>query len=126
MIQILMDAPNVNWKMVETANEHHKEQDPDALSLIEMESCGLHVLHGAYKTAQSVTSWRLDEFLKDCFSIFKKIRASSAVYLKCDDPFVSHEGKDKSYLFPSKYCGHRWLENWKAVGKIIELLPYIK
>ena len=50
MIQISMDAPNVNWKMVEIANEHHKEQDPDALSLLETGSCGLHVLHGAYKT----------------------------------------------------------------------------
>ena len=69
--------------MVEIANEqqrtpqtnsngHRKEQDPDAPSLLEMGSCGLHVLHGAYKTAQSVTSWKLDKFLKNYFSIFKK------------------------------------------------------
>ena len=83
MIQISMAWPNVNRKMVEIANEqqrtpqtnsneHRKEQDPDAPSLLEMGSCGLHVLHGAYKTAQSVTSWKLDKFLKNCFSIFKK------------------------------------------------------
>ena len=32
MIQISLDGLNVNWKMVEIANEHHKEQDPDAPS----------------------------------------------------------------------------------------------
>ena len=39
---------------------------------------------------------------------------------------MSHEGKDTSYLFPLKYCGYRWLENGKAVVRIIEILPYIK
>ena len=39
---------------------------------------------------------------------------------------MSHEGKDTSYLFPLKYCEHRWLENWKAIGRIMVILPYIK
>ena len=51
MIKILMDGPNVNWKMVKIAKKYHKKRDPDAPSLIEMGSCGLHVFHGAYKTA---------------------------------------------------------------------------
>ena len=67
-----MDGANVNWKMVEIANEHSKEQDPYALPLLQMESCVIPVLHGAYKTAQSVTSRKLDKFLKSCFSIFKQ------------------------------------------------------
>ena len=56
MIQISMDGPNVNWKMAEIANKHYKKQDPEAQSLLEMGICGLHVLDGAYKTAQSVSS----------------------------------------------------------------------
>ena len=71
MIQISMKEPNVNWKMIDIANEHCKEQDLDAPSLLEIGSCGLHVFHGAYETAQSVTSWKLNKFLKNCFSIFK-------------------------------------------------------
>ena len=35
MIQILMDGPNVNWKMLEIAKEHRKQQDSDALSSLE-------------------------------------------------------------------------------------------
>ena len=126
MIQILMNEPNINWKMLKIANEHHKEQNPDAPSLLEMRSCGLYVLHGAYKTAQSVISWKLDRFLKNCFSISKKSSARRSVYLKFNDLFVSHEGKDTSCLFPLKDCRHRWLENGKAIGRIIEILPYIK
>ena len=56
MIQISMAGPNVTRKMVEIANKHHKEQDLDALSLLEMGSCVFHVLLGAYKIVQSVTS----------------------------------------------------------------------
>ena len=51
-----MDGPNVTSKMVEIANKHCKEQDSGAPSLLEMGSCGLYALHGAYKTVQSVTS----------------------------------------------------------------------
>ena len=113
--------------MLEIANKHCKKQHPDALSLLEMRSCGHHVLHGAYKTAQSVKSWTLDRFLKICFSIFKKSPAKRSAYLKCNDFFVSHKGKDTSYLFPFKYFAHCWLENDKAVGRIIvNSLPYIK
>ena len=39
---------------------------------------------------------------------------------------MSHEGRDTSYLFPLKYCGHRRLENGKAIGRIIEILLYMK
>ena len=39
---------------------------------------------------------------------------------------MSHEGRDTSYLFPLKYCGHRRLENGKAIGRIIDILLYIK
>ena len=97
-----MDGANVNWKMVEIANQHCKEQDPYALSLLQMESCGIPVLHGAYKTAQSVTSRKLHKFLKNCFYIFKKSPARRAACLKCNDLFMSHKGKDTSYLFPLK------------------------
>ena len=46
MIIILIDGPNVSWKMIEIANERHQKQDSNACSF----TCGLHVLHGAYET----------------------------------------------------------------------------
>ena len=34
MIIILIDGPNVSWKMIEIANEHHQKQDSNAPSLV--------------------------------------------------------------------------------------------
>ena len=38
----------------------------------------------------------------------------------------SHEGKDTNYLFPLKYCGHRWLENGKVMSRFIEVLSLVR
>ena len=114
----LEDGRNSKQTLQRTRSRH--------LLLLEMGSCGLHVLHGVYKTAQSVTSWKLDKFLKNCFFILKKSPAWRSAYLKRNDLFVSNEGKDTSYLFPLKYFWHSWLENGKAIGRIIEILWYIK
>ena len=83
-------------------------------------------MHGAYKTALSTTDWKLDKFLKACYSIFKKLPARRADYLRSNDLLDSHDGKDTSYLFPMKHCGHRWLENSRVISRVIEILPYLK
>ena len=83
-------------------------------------------MHGAYKTALSTTDWKLDKFLKACYSIFKKSPARRADYLRSNDLLDSHDGKDTSYLFPMKHCGHRWLENSRLISRVIEILPYLK
>ena len=74
----------------------------DASSLLEMESCGLRVLHGAYKTSQSVTSWKLDKFLENFFYFQEKVLPA---YLKHNDLFALYEGKDTSHLFPLSILG---------------------
>ena len=52
LVQVSMNGPNVNWKTVEIIKEYREHNDPDGPDLIEIGSCGLHVLHGAYETAQ--------------------------------------------------------------------------
>ena len=71
MLQISMDGPNVNWKMIDLIKEEKREFDSEKPALLNIGSCGFHVLHGAYKTALSTTDWKLDKFLKACYSIFK-------------------------------------------------------
>ena len=34
--------------------------------------------------------------------------------------------KDTSYLFPLKFCRHRWLENIKVISRIIDIFPYLQ
>ena len=109
-----MYGPNVNWKIVEMLKQYCKEEDPSSPMLLELGSCNLHLLHGAYQTAQFKTDWTHDIVLRNCYSIFKKCPAKCSDYLEANDLQESHEGKSTVCLFPLRYCGHRWLENEKA------------
>ena len=86
----------------------------------------IHVLHGAYGRAQKATDWNLDKLLKEIYSIFKLSSARRVDYLKVNELLESHESKSLAYLFPQKFCGHRWLVNGKALKRGIELHSYFK
>ena len=43
MVQASMGGPSTNWKLCD-------EQDPDIPLLLNLSSCSLHVVHGAFKT----------------------------------------------------------------------------
>ena len=94
--------------------------------MLELGSCGSHVVHGVFGTAESATDWNLTKFLRNCFSIFKKSPGRRSDYLQANDLHDAHEGKDTSYQFPSKFCGHRWLENTKVISRIIDIFPYLQ
>ena len=70
-LQVSVDDPNVNWKTVEIIKEYQEHDNPDAPDLIDIGSCGLHVLHSAYGTVQKATDLNLDKLLKAIYSIFK-------------------------------------------------------
>ena len=58
LVQVSMDGPNVNWETVEIIKEYREHDDPDVPDLIEIGSCGSHVLHSAYRTATE--SYRME------------------------------------------------------------------
>ena len=124
LLQVSMDGPNVNWKLLRLLEEERNSSP--APKLLNLGSCGLHVLLGAYGHGQKQSEWELDLFLKNCFSIFKRSPARRSDYLQANDIHVSHEGRDKSYLFPLKFCGHRWLENSKSLNRILEIFDKLK
>ena len=126
MIQIGMDGPNINWKLLSMIKEDQSDRNPQAPKVLEIGSCSLHVIHGAFGTAESATDWNLRKFLKNCHSIFKKPPARRSDYLTANNLHSSHVGKDTSYLFPLKFCGHRWLENSKAISRILDIFPYLQ
>ena len=123
LVQVGMDGPNVNWRLLNMLREKRAHENPQSPKLLELGSCGIHV---SYNTAQSVTNWNLGKILKSFYSIFKKSPARRSDYLKVNDLHSALEAKDSSYLFPSKFYGHRWLENGKAITRIIEIAPYLK
>ena len=68
LIQVGMDGPNVNLKLLQmiqddrSANEQHQ--------LIDIGSCGLHTIHNAFKNGAESTDWALKKTLKGSYQIF--------------------------------------------------------
>ena len=99
-VQVSRDGPNVNWSFIQKLQAELRVDDDDPY-LLECGSCGLHVVHGAFKTGASATEWELDSFLKNLYGMFKYSPA------KCED----YVNITKSNLSPEKFCNCRWLEN---------------
>ena len=54
LIQISMDGPNVNWKVLDLIAEDSNEQ---YLILLNVGSCSLHVVHGTFRNHMKQTNW---------------------------------------------------------------------
>ena len=62
MIQLSMDRPNINLKFAQTLL---KDRTENRLSdLIDVGSCPLHLINGAFQTGSMTSSWKLKKILK--------------------------------------------------------------
>ena len=65
MVQVGMDGPKVNWSLMEKLNS---ARDMNELSgLIDIGSCNLHIVHGAFKTGVESTNWNVKIPSRDHF-----------------------------------------------------------
>ena len=71
IVQISMDGPNVNWKMYGDFQASMKTDC--SVSFLNIGSCGLHIIHGAFKDGAKATSWEVDIF--SMFWLFKDTQA---------------------------------------------------
>ena len=56
-LQLSMDGPNTNWNVLDLVNGHLVENGHK--NLLEIGSCSLHVVHGAFQTGALKTGWEL-------------------------------------------------------------------
>ena len=68
IFQVSMDGPSVNWKFLEKLTNERK--DKDFHQLIDIGSCGLHIIHGAFKNGAETSELNLKETLKGTFQLF--------------------------------------------------------
>ena len=124
MVQISKYCPSVNRAPLDNLSIHRKEENTNAPDLDNSGSCGLHIVHGSFSTASEKTHWSLEASLK---SFYKNFKDSPARRADCLEFNGLNEMHDRSfYLFPMKYCGHRWLENIPVIDRIIKILPKLK
>ena len=59
--QVSSDGPNGNLLFLGTVNEQRKEEELDPL--IDIETYGLHTIHGSFKAGPNVSGWELNNLL---------------------------------------------------------------
>ncbi len=73
LVQISMDGPNVNWKVFEILQ--NQVQNDAGKSLINIGSCGLHILHNAFRNGCKSTGWEVEHGLYSLYCLFHECPA---------------------------------------------------
>lgn len=116
LLQLSMDGPNVNFKFQDLI-QTKLEQDFNTL-LLNVGSCGLHILHGAFKKGADASDWMIDQFISSAYWLLKDSPARREDYAKAVGA--------TSPLMPLKFCKTRWVENVPVTERIVKILPDLK
>lgn len=120
MVQVSMDGPNVNHKFLERLMQYREKSDPDQPQLLQLGSCSLHIIHGAFSTGMQKTGWNLEKLLR------------AICYLFDDSPARRADFKaiTKSEVFGLQFCSIRWVEDVIVAERATHIWPnlvtYIK
>lgn len=114
LLQISMDGPNVNLKVFKDLNSEFESNQ--LCQLVNIGTCGLHVLHNAFKDGMKASGWELGSLLKSVFYLFQESPARREDFFKITE----------STNLPLQFCGHRWLENKDTAERLLSILPAIK
>ena len=79
LLQLAMDGPNVNWNVLNILDDKlESENSPQNLNI---GSCALHAVHGAFRDGFQKSSWKTGNLLKSAFSLLNDSPARRDVYL---------------------------------------------
>ena len=114
IIQISMDRPNLNWRFFDEIVKWWNEMEMNPF--INLGSCRLHILHGAFKSGIEATDWGIKATMKGCFQLLHDSPAWRA-------DFVSVTGYE---LFPMFFCATRWVEDRDVADRLLKIWVHIK
>ena len=109
LLQISVDGPSDNWAFLKEI-QNHREQE-ELQQLINISSCGLHIIHGAFQTGATTTCWNIKGTLKAICKLLHDSPARSADYINVRG----------STLFPFSFCATRWVEDKKIADRAKEI-----
>ena len=113
LIQVSMDGPNVNWKFYRSFCEERKAAElPDLLNI---GSCGLHVVHGSFQNGAKESGWNLANILRALWQLFHDTPARR-------EDFNHITGTN---VYPLQFCPHRWVENVRVAERALHIWPHI-
>jgi hypothetical protein len=109
MVMLSMDGSNTNWKVYENLKSHRTEKEFP--QIIDVGSCGLHVVHGAFQTGVKATGWKLEKVLKSMWKLFNDSPARRDLYIQLNT----------SNVFPLMFCQTRWVEDEPVAIRAMEV-----
>lgn len=115
LIQLSTDGPNVNLKLKFDLKQHMKDNLPSEKQILDISTCSLHIVNGAYKTAHTKVNWKLNQFLRSLYRLFKNYPSRRGIYKEITG----------SSIFPKKFCAVRWTENSSVIQRCIDMLPHL-
>lgn len=114
LLQVSMDGPNVNWKFYKQLQDRLSSVENS--SLLNIGSCGLHVVHGAFRDGSVCSTWPVQKLLQSLYRLFKDTPARR-------EDFMTETGSD---TYPLEFCAHRWVENVRVVDRALLVYPSVK
>ena len=114
IIQYSSDGPNVNKKLLKDIKADRLKKEH--IELIDIGTCPLHSIHGAFKNGAISTGWKLKEFLKAAYNFLKDSPARREDYTKLTG----------QKLFPKSFCGTRWVEDAPVAERMVIIFKDVK
>ena len=104
----------MNIKLLQVVQDDRK--DRGLPHVLDIGSCGLHTLHGSFKTGIEKSEWKMKYFMKASFNILH------------DSPvgWDDYESVTKSSKFLLLFCTVRSIEDVAIADRLIEVRPNIK
>lgn len=115
LLQVSMDGPNVNLKFMQELLKDRKRYDPEMPGILQLGTCTLHTIHGAFATAMKNTEWGVAKLLRAIWYLFHDSPARR-------DDFQSIT---KSNVFGLQFCSTRWVEDVPVAERAIAIWPNI-
>ena len=79
LLQVSMDGPSTNWAFLDLlTSDREVEELP---KLVNIGSCGLHRIHGAFKTGFESVDWAVKTHLKDVTTYFMIVLQGKMIML---------------------------------------------
>lgn len=104
-----MDGPSTNWNVLDLIdNERAAGNLPRTINI---GSCSLHILHGAFQTGFTNVEWLISVILRAMFKLFDESPARRDIYLN----------QGSSELFPLKFSATRWIEDKPVAERALEV-----
>lgn len=119
LLQVSMDGPNVNLKFLKLLKKYLADEFDSCTQLLEIGSCGLQIVHNAFKTSFQAPNWNVKKFLIAIFFLFENSPARKGDYNETNK-------KVKDVAFPKRFCSTRWVENADVASHSLQILPQIR